>query len=369
MAKTDVLFIKQRIRRGPAIESSIEDYIEKAFRDHPDIDFQCYELGEKIRIAEDRVAAGGQVTQQAIAKARYEQTELCLGAIQHQAPENLFLLNGYLLWHFNQQFYEKLRPLARRITAWQLDDPYYVDMSLPFLHVLDTILTVDTITLPLYERYGLNAHWLPLACAPETHRSISALGEKYRSDVCFIGVPFKGSKRVHTIDAIAGKLAACNSRIIGATDKENWTSVLANADQLCDSLMDEFVVVEEACHYYNGAAINLNLHKDSYGHAWDRNTHRLPARSPCERTFAIAGCGGFQIMDADRPDLTQLFTIGEDIVTFKDPADLASKIDYYLAHDDERRQMARSLQHKVHTGHSYAARANRIVELAFDTPA
>ncbi|HED16099.1 MAG TPA: hypothetical protein ENI64_04685 [Gammaproteobacteria bacterium] len=369
MGKTDVLFIKQRIRRGPAIESSIEDYIEKAFRVHPGINFQCYELGEKIRIAEDRVTAGGQVTQQSIARARYEQTELCLGYIRQQAPENLFLLNGYLLWHFDQQFYEKLRPLVRKISAWQLDDPYYVDMSLPFLHLLDTIFTVDTITLPLYERYELNAHWLPLACAPEVHRSINDLDEKYRSDVCFIGVPFKGSKRVRTIDAIAGKLTVCNSRIIGATDKENWTGVLANADQLSGSLMDEFVTVEEACLYYNGAAINLNLHKDSYGHAWDRNAHRLPARSPCERTFAIAGCGGFQIMDNDRPDLAQLFTTNEDIVTFKDPADLAAKIDYYLAHDDERQQMARSLQRNVHIGHSYAARANRIVELAFDTSA
>jgi len=48
--------------------------------------------------------------------------------------------------------------------------------------------------------------------------------------------------------------------------------------------------------------VNLNLHKDSFGHAGTANAGKIAARSPNERSFAIAGCAGFQLIDEARPD-------------------------------------------------------------------
>ena len=51
-----------------------------------------------------------------------------------------------------------------------------------------------------------------------------------------------------------------------------------NHHLLADKVLDAFISVEDAARFYQGAAINLNLHKDSYGHQWDRNSHRLLAQ-------------------------------------------------------------------------------------------
>ncbi len=357
-----ILFIKQRIRRGPAIESNIEDSVESAFSNIDGVKVEVYPLGEKIRHAEDQLAGAPRDT---IAKARYAQTEQCATYVRSRGYGDVFLLNGYLASFFNPNFFPMLRSSAKRIAAWQLDDPYYVDMTLPFLPFLDTVFTVDSVTVPLYQRYGKVAEWLPLGCDPSRHKTPSILDEKYRTDVCFIGVPFKGSQRVKTIDAVADDLISLRAAIIGATENDRWSAGLGNFKKIAHHVTEKFIPPDEAARYYNGAAINLNLHKDSYGHYWDRNSHRLLAQSPCERTFSIAGCGGFQIIDSTRPDLNRLFEVGKEIITFADASDLRSKIRYFLEHQQEREDIAQGIQKIVHASHTYAQRARRIVEVAF----
>ena len=57
------------------------------------------------------------------------------------------------------------------------------------------------------------------------------------------------------------------------------------------------------------------------------------------RLFESAALGAFQIVD-DLPGVRRWFTPGEHLVTFADVADLREKVRYYLAHDDEREQIA-----------------------------
>lgn len=357
-----ILFIKQRIRRGPAIESDIEDVIEQSFGALQEIDFDCFELGEELRKAEDRTRGAAP---RDVAIARKTATEKCLRYVKDQGHGNIFLLNGYLVNHFNPEFFPALRRITDRIAAWQLDDPYYVDLILPFLPYLHTVFTVDTITLPLYKRHGKITEWLPMACSPKTHKPLNDIDARYKSDVCFIGVPFKGSRRVRIVDDIAQQLAGYQSRIIGATANDRWQQELTRYDLLKHQVLDKFVATDEAVRYYNGAAINLNLHKDSFGHMWDHNTHHLQAASPCERTFSIAGCNAFQLIDASRPDLAKLFKPGEEIISFEDSKDLSAKIDYYLAHADERREIAEKTWEIVCQKHTYMHRAEYIAGTAF----
>ena len=359
---TRILFIKQRIRRGPAIESDIEDVIERSFRSLQGVDFDCFELGEQLRLAEDSMRGA---SARDINSARNTATEKCLAYVKDQDHSNILLLNGYLVNHFNPEFFPALHKITNRIAAWQLDDPYYVDLILPFLPYLHTVFTVDTSTIPLYQHYKIKAEWLPMACSPETHKQVEDLDERYLSDVCFIGVPFKGSRRVHIIDELAQQLAGYQSRIIGATANDRWQQELNNYDLIKHQIRDEFIPTAEAVCYYNGAAINLNLHKDSFGHMWDHNAHRLIARSPCERTFSIAGCRAFQLIDASRPDLEKLFKPGEEIIRFENSKDLAAKINYYLDHEDERLEIARKTREITYRRHTYLHRVQHLAEAAF----
>ncbi|MCY4525242.1 MAG: glycosyltransferase [Anaerolineaceae bacterium] len=80
------------------------------------------------------------------------------------------------------------------------------------------------------------------------------------------------------------------------------------------------------------------------------------------RLFEAAGVGTLQITD-DRPGVHKWFTPGENILTFRDEADLRDKVAYFLAHDDEREEMARRAREHVLTHHRYDQRVEQVEAL------
>ena len=110
-----------------------------------------------------------------------------------------------------------------------------------------------------------------------------------------------------------------------------------------------------------GWQIDDPYYKDSFGHAWDKNSKQIIAQSPCERTFCIAGCGSFQLIDDARQDLAKAFENGKELVTFTDAEDLAGKIDYYLKHEEERIAIAQAGQKRAHSTHTYEHRLREIL--------
>jgi hypothetical protein len=80
------------------------------------------------------------------------------------------------------------------------------------------------------------------------------------------------------------------------------------------------------------------------------------------RLFEACGVGTFQIVD-NRPGVPDWFTVGEHLVTYRDPAHLRELVTYYLAHDDERARIAAAGQAHVHAHHTYDHRMVRLMEL------
>ncbi len=80
------------------------------------------------------------------------------------------------------------------------------------------------------------------------------------------------------------------------------------------------------------------------------------------RLFEAAAVGAFQIVD-DRPGISEWFSIGEHLVTFRDHDDLREKVRHYLDNDAERQQMAAAARAHVRKQHTYAQRLARLEEL------
>ena len=57
------------------------------------------------------------------------------------------------------------------------------------------------------------------------------------------------------------------------------------------------------------------------------------------RVFEALHCGAL-LMEIDGTEITRYFRPGIEYVVYRDPADLADKIRYYLAHEEERAQIA-----------------------------
>lgn len=102
---------------------------------------------------------------------------------------------------------------------------------------------------------------------------------------------------------------------------------------------------------FSGSAISLNPH------------HPLnDIRGTNSRTFDIAACKGFQLLD-DKEDLRDLLKAGEEVICFRTAEELKKLIGYYLSHPDERRQLAEAAYQRVLKNHTYYNRASEILDI------
>ncbi len=81
------------------------------------------------------------------------------------------------------------------------------------------------------------------------------------------------------------------------------------------------------------------------------------------RIFEGTACGALVLTDAMANGLEELFEVGQEIVVFQDDKDLLGRIDYYLAHEEERIAIAVAGQRRTLREHTYIQRAQRIVEV------
>jgi spore maturation protein CgeB len=77
------------------------------------------------------------------------------------------------------------------------------------------------------------------------------------------------------------------------------------------------------------------------------------------RTYEIPACGGFMLHERNS-EVLELFAEGKEIACFGSVAELAEKIDYYLAHPDERAAIAAVGHARCVPAYSYD---NRMIEI------
>ena len=107
-------------------------------------------------------------------------------------------------------------------------------------------------------------------------------------------------------------------------------------------------------YVYKCTDINLNL------------TLRSIKKGIPLRILDIMGAGGF-VLTNYQEDLLSFFTPGEDFVYYEDRQDLMDKIVYYLAHEEERRAIAKSGHDKVKENHTYLLRLKEIIHTVINS--
>lgn len=78
------------------------------------------------------------------------------------------------------------------------------------------------------------------------------------------------------------------------------------------------------------------------------------------RAFDILGAGGFLLTNY-QADFADCYVPGEDFVYYESQADLINKIDYYLNHEDERRDIAENGFARTAANHTYRHRVEEIL--------
>lgn len=103
---------------------------------------------------------------------------------------------------------------------------------------------------------------------------------------------------------------------------------------------------------FNNSKINLNITAKSI-----RSGLSL-------RIFDVLGCGGFLITNY-QAELPEFFEIGKDLVAYESLEHLKELCAYYLAHEDERLEIAQHGYETIKKHHTYDIRVLQIIEKSF----
>ncbi len=79
------------------------------------------------------------------------------------------------------------------------------------------------------------------------------------------------------------------------------------------------------------------------------------------RQFEVTAAGGF-LLTYDMPELSRYFDVGKECVVFRNEKELLDRIRYYLAHPDERIEIALAGQRRALSEHLYSHRFTSLVE-------
>lgn len=186
---------------------------------------------------------------------------------------------------------------------------------------------------------------LPTAASPEIHRPMELSEDErreYGGDLSFVGAGYYNRQRFF--------------RGVLDYDFRIWGS-----DWPADPLLLPFIqkggarIDTETCvRIFNASRVNLNLHSSTYheGVAQDGDFVN-------PRTFEIASCGAFQLVDRRAP-MKELFEEGE-LETFGGMEELREKANSYLSNESARRSMAEKGMKRVLAEHTYRHRMEELL--------
>lgn len=230
----------------------------------------------------------------------------------------------------------------RRFPYWQQMGPHY--------RYVFTIQRAEC--LEAFAAAGIhNAFYLPCAADPAVHAPC-VLGDAERGEigsaVSFVGAGYHNRR-------------ATFRRLLGM-DFKIWGSEWDGASGLWSTVVQRGgarLSTADCVRVFNATTVNLNLHSSTYVDGVDPIGDFVNPR-----TFELAACGAFQLVD-ERRLLPELFVPGVEVATFASATELRERVEHYLAHPEERRALAAAGRRRVLAEHTYDARMTQMLEHVF----
>lgn len=242
---------------------------------------------------------------------------------------------------------------------WFVEDFRLMDYWQGVAPLYDYFFTIqrDKFFDKLKEMGIKNFSYLPLAASPDIHKRLVLTEEElttYGSDISFVGAGYYNRRNLFK------GLLDYDLKIWGS-DWEIYSPLRKHIQR-----SGERIDTEETVKIFNATKVNINLHSSTYYEGINPYGDFVNPR-----TFEIAACGAFQLVDY-RSELPGLFNIGEEIICFQDISDLRKKIDYYLFHPEERERIAQKARERVLRDHTYEQRMEDmltfLVERGYEPP-
>ncbi|AIQ42978.1 glycosyltransferase [Paenibacillus sp. FSL R5-0912] len=270
---------------------------------------------------------------------------------QSLQPELILVMAGLKI---SKPMLEFIKQTKVKSAIWMTEDPYYMDWTVPLIPYFDYIFTIDQAALEQYTQLGHpQVYHLPLGTDPEIFHPV-LVSDEFTSDICLVGVPY--SNRIELIDFLLER-TDYQIQIVGRGWGKYYNEWVKKNRDL--DLVNAWVKPETVVNYYNGSKIVLNCHRLS-NEKYNKNRIGIIAKSINNRTFDAASCEAFQLTDF-KEELANHFEEGKEVVSYQDKHDLLEKTHYYIAHDEERKQIAEEARKRVLISHTFQHRIHHLL--------
>lgn len=261
-----------------------------------------------------------------------------LSVIKHKKIDIVLFLNDF---RFSDQTFFLNKTIAQQVDCrlWVWDAMHDINDLKNHIYLYSKIYSFEiNDILQLKEYYSIEGEYLPLFAGPEFYASPRTSEDKQDIDIFFIGTIAGIQKRLDILEATA-KLAYeknykmlvlgriwhdhhWHQRIIGKWKFKRRYPYLAKFVE------NKVLTPSDVIAYYKRTKINLNIHIE--GHTCYN----------C-RTFEVMGNDNFIL--SDRQNICNLeLKEKRDFECYSNINELLEKIEYYMSHEDERNQIART---------------------------
>jgi spore maturation protein CgeB len=244
----------------------------------------------------------------------------------------------------------KFKSLGIVSALWTIDPPSDFQPVLQTAPFYDHIFCQGTEAIELLEQAGIKgAHWLPMACDPVYHHSVTipdSEKERYTHDIAFVGsfYPLRA--------ALFEPIAHFDLAIWGP----GW-DLLEKTSPLIKCIQGLHTPPSEWLKIYSSAKIVLAPH-------YQDPEKRFPVYQASPRIFEAMACGAFVISNNQR-DVFTLFKDGSHLVRFDDSIDLANKVKHFLDYPEERATISLRGRNEVWIHHTYSRRIETLLSIVF----
>jgi spore maturation protein CgeB len=276
--------------------------------------------------------------------------EILLCKVRERRPELVFCLAQAPV---NPPLVRALKAEGVLLAYWFVEDyqvfPYWRDLA----SAVDVFFTLQQE--PFFQelrQVGVkHPAFLPLAADPDIYRPMSLTPEerrRYGAALAFVGAGYRNRREFFQ------GFMDLDFKIWGSD--WNLASLLGPAIQNQGARVSE----DKAVKIFNASRINLNLHSSPFHPGINPHGDYLNPR-----VFDLAAAGAFQLVD-HRSQLPEFFRPEEEVATFSSFGEARDKIEYYLAHEDQRHRIANQGRERCLRDHTYACRLREALAIIED---
>jgi len=234
-------------------------------------------------------------------------------------------------------FLRRIKPLLRLLVC-QVASPLPQDRD---FGVYDLVISSLPNFVERFRRQGVRSELLRFAFEPSI---LEAIGSPERTiPVSFVGSLFaEHASRIRWLE-----------RVCTGAEVEVWGSGVA-------TLAPDSPVLAR----YRGASWGIDMYRTLARSRITLNHHIDIAEQYANnmRLFEATGAGAMLLTDA-KVNLGDMFESGREVVTYADADECVEKIAYYLAHDEERKEIAQAGQRRTLSEHTYGRRMAELADM------